>query len=94
MFKIQKHMLFLFSALALSSPDDDSDSIGSESSGSGASDESSGSGDESSSISSAYSSYESSSPDRARGRRGYRQGYYDAMRDRDYRQIPPRRRRF
>lgn len=97
MLKLQRHFLMLLSTLAMDSGDTDSDSIGSESSGSGSSDESSGSGDESSSVVSVYSSSESSSgrpPERRRGRRAYRQGYDAALRDQDYRQIPPRRRRF
>ena len=73
----------------MSSADDDSDSIGSESLGSGASDESSGTSDESSSISSLYSSAESSSGNGGQ-RRAYRPGYRDAQGYdyNDYRRIP------
>jgi hypothetical protein len=94
---IHRHLGFLLLGM-MSSADDDSDSIGLESSGSGASDESSGTSDESSSVSSLYSSAESSSDNGGRGRRrAYRQGYRDAQGYdyNDYRRIPRgRRRRF
>ncbi|HEX2912319.1 MAG TPA: hypothetical protein VH186_16035 [Chloroflexia bacterium] len=90
--KLQRDLLFVTLGAAFSSADDDSDSIGSESSGSGLSDESCLSSDEASSISSVYSSYESSSPGRGGG---YRRGYRDASRrygPYDYQRIPRRRR--
>lgn len=93
LWQIHRHLGFLLLG-TMSSADDDSDSIGSESSGSGLSDESSGTSDEASSLSSFYSSVESSSG--GGNRRSYRRGYRDAQGYdyNDYRRIPRGRRRY
>jgi len=92
-FTLQRHLAFIMSGAVMSSTNDDSDSIGSESSGSGLSDEISSSGDEISSVACVYSSSESSSPG-TRQRRAYRRGLRDGRgyNENDYRQIPRRRR--